>query len=59
MLRNVYGVPEVSLFDTLCTLRTDSRNLTFINTAEEGRVFRWKIQIQKYNFDIEHIAGKL
>ena len=41
------------------TLRTDSRNLTFINTAEEGRVFRWKIQIQKYNFDIEHIAGKL
>jgi hypothetical protein len=41
------------------TLRTDSRNLIFINTAEDGRVFRWKIQIQKYNFQIEHIPGKL
>ena len=41
------------------TLRTDSKNLTFINSSEDGRVFRWKIQIQKYNFDIEHISGKL
>ena len=41
------------------TLRTDSRNLLFINAAEGGRVFRWKIQIQKYNFNIEHIQGKL
>jgi hypothetical protein len=41
------------------TLRTDSRNLTFINSGEDGRVFRWKIQIQKYNFQIEHIPGKL
>jgi hypothetical protein len=31
----------------------------FINAAEGGRVFRWKTQIQKYNFNIEHIQGKL
>jgi len=47
------------LHNVFFTLRTDSRNLTFINTSEDGRVYRWKIQIQKYNFQIEHIPGKL
>jgi hypothetical protein len=41
------------------TLRSGGLNVMFIITAEDGRVFRWKSQQQKYNFQIEHIAGKL
>mmetsp|Transcript_8067 Transcript_8067/g.11340 ORF Transcript_8067/g.11340 Transcript_8067/m.11340 type:complete len:148 (+) Transcript_8067:601-1044(+) len=42
------------------TLRSDGWNVMFIITAVDGRVFRWKSQQQKYNFQIEHnIAGKL
>ena len=39
-------------------LRTDHENLTYINVNPKQKVQRWKLAIQHYDFDIEHIAGK-
>jgi hypothetical protein len=39
------------------TLRTDHRNLTFINTKGSPKVQRWKLDIQAYNMVVEHIQG--
>ena len=43
------GVPFV--------LRTDHFNLLYLNEAGSAKVTRWKIEIQNYNFHIEHIPG--
>jgi hypothetical protein len=43
------GVPFV--------LRTDHRNLLYLNEAGSAKLTRWKIEIQNYNFRIEHIPG--
>ena len=40
------------------TLRTDHKNLTYLNLAGSDKVIRWKLLIQQYNFVIEHIEGK-
>lgn len=45
------------LRDVHFVLRTDHRNLTYINTNEDGKVRRWKIELQAYNFDLEWIPG--
>ena len=45
--------------DVHFTLRTDHRNLTFINTEGSRKVKSWKMEIQHYNFDIEHVPGRL
>jgi hypothetical protein len=47
ILRNVHFV-----------LRTDHKNLTYINFAGSAKVYRWKLSIQGFDFDIEHIPGK-
>jgi transposase InsO family protein len=41
------------------TLRTDHRNLLFINAEPCQKVTRWKLAIQEYDFQIEHIPGPL
>jgi hypothetical protein len=38
-------------------LRTDHRNLLFLNEAGSAKMTRWKITIQNYNFRIEYIPG--
>ena len=38
-------------------LRTDHRNLLYLNEAGSSKVTRWKIEIQNYQFKIEHIPG--
>lgn len=46
------------------TLRTDHRNLTFLDSAPgsssvvSNKVKRWKIFIIEFDFDVEHIAGE-
>ena len=45
--------------DTHFTLRTDHKNLTFLNQEHRGKVQRWKIAIQEYDFDIEFLPGTL
>ena len=49
---------EYVLRDMFFTLRTDHKNLLYINDDGSAKVKRWKLQIQEYNFDIEHIAGE-
>ena len=39
-------------------LRTDHKNLTYLNFAGSAKVYRWKLSVQGFDFDIEHIAGK-
>ena len=39
-------------------LRTDHKNLVYINQEGSQKVRRWKLAIQEYNFDIEHIPGE-
>ena len=40
------------------TLQTDSKNLTFLNNSTNSRVYRWKLAIQKFSFNLEQIAGE-
>ena len=40
-------------------LETDNKNLTFLNTATSSRVYRWKLAIQRYAFNIRHVVGKM
>ena len=44
--------------DTQFVLRTDHENLTYIYVNPKQKVQRWKLAIQHYDFDIEHIADK-
>ena len=48
---------EYILRDVKFTLRTDHRNLLYINDKASPKVLRWKIDIQQFNFDVEHIPG--
>jgi hypothetical protein len=45
------------LRDVHFTLQTDHKNLIYINDTASPKVVRWKLAIQEYNFDIEHIQG--
>lgn len=49
---------EYLLRDTKFTLRTDHKNLTFINLDHREKVKRWKILMSSYDFEVEHIPGK-
>lgn len=49
---------EYLLRDVHFLLRTDHKNLIFINEDGSPKVKRWKLAIQEYDFDIEHIPGK-
>lgn len=49
---------EYLIRDVYFVLRTDHKNLTYINEDGSPKVKRWKLAIQEFNFDIEHIAGE-
>jgi len=49
---------EYLLRDIRFTLQTDHKNLIYINDTASPKVVRWKLAIQEYDFDIEHIPGK-
>ena len=46
------------LNDKKFTIRTDSKNLTYLNTEHKSKVQRWKLAIQHLDFNVEHIPGK-
>ena len=50
---------EYLIRDRTFTLRTDHKNLTYINNHFSAKVKRWKLLVQEYDFFIEHIAGKM
>lgn len=47
------------LRDNKFLLKTDHMNLTYINLGTSQKVQRWKLALQEFDFDIEHVAGKL
>ena len=48
------------LRDVHFVLRTDHKNLVYLNEKDAAaKIKRWKLLIQEYNFDIEHIPGSL
>lgn len=49
---------EYLIRDCHFVLRTDHKNLIFINEDGSQKVKRWKLAIQEYDFDIEHIPGR-
>jgi phage FluMu gp28-like protein len=49
---------EYLIRDRKFTLRTDHRNLLFLNGQPSQKVTRWKLAIQEYDFDIEHTSGR-
>jgi hypothetical protein len=40
-------------------LLTDHKNLIYIDSETSQKVKRWKLAIQEYDFDIQHIPGRL
>ena len=48
---------EYLLRDVKFTIRTDHRNLLYLNLDASRKVLNWKLDIQEYNFDVEHIPG--
>ena len=53
----------VSLFEDLLDsryfiLKTDHKNLTYINVTFTGKVLRWKLYLQDKDFDLYHVPGK-
>ena len=46
------------LRDIKFTIRTDHKNLTYINLESSQKVRRWKMFLQEFNFDLEHVAGQ-
>ena len=39
-------------------LKTDHKNLTYINKTPKGKVLRWKLFLQGFDFLLYHIPGK-
>jgi hypothetical protein len=39
------------------TLRTDHKNLVYLNTEGSPKVTRWKLAIQEFDFQLEHTPG--
>jgi len=48
---------EYLLRDVKFTLKTDHANLLYLNVPPSNKVLRWKLAIQEYDIDVEHIAG--
>ena len=48
---------EYLLRDIKFTIRTDHRNLLYMNMKASDKVLRWKLDIQQFDFDVEHIPG--
>jgi transposase InsO family protein len=49
---------EYLIRDRHFTLRTDHKNLTYVNDPPSPKVRRWKLTMLEYDFLIEHIDGK-
>lgn len=39
-------------------IETDSKNNTFIQTANNPKVARWRLMLQNYDFELRHIPGR-
>ena len=55
----IYSIRKLDplLRDIYFTLKTDHKNLIYICDHASAKVGRWKMDLQEYNFDVEHIPG--
>ena len=55
-----YGVKlfEDQLDNRYFILKTDHKNLTYINVTFTGKVLRWKLYLQDKDFDLFYVPGK-
>lgn len=49
---------EYLLADRYFIIKTDHKNMTYINFEKNPKVVRWKILLQALNFDTEFTEGK-
>ena len=62
--KECYGIFfGVQLFEDLLDnrhfiLKTDHKNLTFLNVQLTGKVYRWKLYLQDKDFHLMHVPGK-
>ena len=47
------------LADVKFTVKTDHRNLLFMNNEASNKVINWKMQVLPFDFDIIHVPGKI
>ena len=48
---------EYLLRDIKFTLKTDHANLLYLNVPPSSKVLRWKLAIQEFDCEVEHLAG--
>ena len=48
---------EYLLQDVSFKLHTDHRNLVYIKNSGDSKVMRWKLKIQEFDFELEHVPG--
>jgi len=48
---------EYLLRDIKFTLKTDHANLLYMNVPPSSKVLRWKLAIQEFDCEVEHLAG--
>ena len=55
-----YGVKQFEdlLDNRHFVLKTDHKNLTYINVTLTGKVLRWKLYLQDKDFHLMHVPGK-
>ena len=55
----IYAIRKLEplLRDIYFTLKTDHKNLVYICDHASAKVGRWKMELQEYNFDVEHVPG--
>jgi transposase InsO family protein len=55
----IYAIRKLDplLRDIFFTLKTDHKNLIYICDHASAKVGRWKMDLQEYNFDVEHVPG--
>ena len=55
----VYGVLSLShhLLGHKFTVQTDHRNLLYLEKATAPKLVRWRLRLQEFDFDIEHVPG--
>ena len=55
-----YAIRKLSylLRDVPFTLKTDHKNLIFMKSSTDSKVYRWNVELQEFDYQIEHIKGE-